>query len=181
MADSIKGNSYLEYPVNVQNGILLHRFIDSYTDSHLAFRSSTSKLHADFSHYSGVLVDIFYDHFLAKNWESFHPTPLEEFAQDFYTFIQDSYNEMTPITQHLFTHMKENNWLMRYTSIEGIEKTLTEMGGRIGRKYKLEQSVNNLVADYDSFYQDFMLFMPDIQIATKEKITELIREKGRIS
>ena len=67
MADSIKGNSYMEYPENIQKGILFHRFIDSYTDDHPSFRDSTSKLHKDFSHYSGVLVDIFYDHFLAKH------------------------------------------------------------------------------------------------------------------
>lgn len=174
MADSIKGNSYLNYPEPIQKGVLLHRFIDSYTDEHPAFRNSTSKLHADFSHYSGVLVDVFYDHFLAKNWDDFHNTPLKEFAQDFYTKIQRQYEEMTPSMQYIFPHMKNNNWLLRYPSIEGIQTTLTEMSVRIGRQYGLEKSVRNLQKDYSFFYQDFQEFITDILLATKEKKEELL-------
>ena len=177
MADSIKGNSYLEYPKNVQDGVLLHRFIDSYTDEHPAFRKSTSKLHADFSHYSGVLVDIFYDHFLAKNWLKFHPQPLETFAQDFYSYMQKNFDQMTPAMQYMFPYMKDNNWLMRYPTVEGIEKTLTEMGGRIGRQFQLEKSVNNLVAEYDSFHEDFNTFIVDINLAAKNKRKEIARNK----
>lgn len=173
MADSVKGNSYLEYPLNIQNGILLHRFIDSYTDEHPSFRKSTAKLHADFSHYSGVLVDIFYDHFLAKNWKNFHPIPLDLFAQEFYTSMQARFEQMTPAMQYMFPHMKNHNWLMRYTNIPGIEMTLTEMGSRIGRQYQLETSVKNLVAEYDSFQEDFELFFKDIQAAVKAKRIQL--------
>lgn len=174
IADSIKGNSYLEYPEDIQKGVLLHRFIDSYTDDHPAFRNSTSKLHADFSHYSGVLVDIFYDHFLAKNWRDFHPIPLNEFAQEFYTYMQKHYDLMTPAMQYMFPHMKNSNWLLRYTTIDGIEKTLTEMGSRIGREYQLELSVQNLRTDYNAFYEDFNMFIADIEVAAQKKRQELL-------
>lgn len=174
MADSIKGNSYMEYPENIQKGILLHRFIDSYTDDHPAFRNSTSKLHADFSHFSGVLVDIFYDHFLAKNWKTFHPTPLDVFAQEFYTYMQKRYDLMTPTMQYIFPYMKDNNWLLRYSTLEGIEKTLSEMGSRIGREYQLEKSVINLDKEYDSFKQDFEIFFADIKATAKDKRRELL-------
>ena len=66
IADSIKGSKYLEYPIAIQKGILLHRKIDSFTDHHPSFRNSTKKLHQRYGHYSGIIVDIFYDHFLAK-------------------------------------------------------------------------------------------------------------------
>lgn len=177
MADSIKGKSYLEYPEHIQNGILLHRFIDSYTDDHPAFRNSTSKLHADFSHYSGVLVDVFYDHFLAKNWHNFHPTPLEEFAQEFYTYMQARYDQMTPAMQYMFPYMKNSNWFMRYTTIEGIEKTLFEMGNRIGREYELEKSVINLADEYEAFHKDFDVFIEDIQVSAKNKRNKLLVPK----
>lgn len=177
MADSIKGKSYLEYPENIQNGILLHRFIDSYTDDHPAFRNSTAKLHADFSHYSGVLVDVFYDHFLAKNWQTFHPTPLDEFAQEFYTYMQERYDLLTPAMQYMFPYMKNSNWFMRYTTIEGIEKTLTEMGNRIGREYQLEKSVVNLTADYEKFQIDFNTFIADIEVTANNKRKDLLGTK----
>lgn len=174
MADSIKGNSYLDYSENIQKGILFHRFIDSYTDNHPAFRKSTAKLHADFSHFSGVLVDVFYDHFLAKNWQNFHPTPLEEFAQEFYAYMEERYDVMTSKMQYIFPHMKANNWLVRYASLEGIEKTLSEMGGRIGREYELDKSVKNLEREYTSFERDFEVFIAAIEEATNKKRRELL-------
>jgi len=177
MADSIKGNSYKEYPENIQKGILFHRFIDSYTDDHPAFRKSTAKLHSDFSHFSGVLVDVFYDHFLAKNWQSFHPTPLEEFAQEFYAYMEKRYDLMTSKMQYIFPHMKANNWLVRYASLEGIEKTLSEMGGRIGREYELDKSVKNLEREYVSFERDFEVFIAAIEEATNKKRKELLLNK----
>ena len=67
IADGIKGKKYLEYPAAIQKGILLHRAIDSYTDSHPVVRQSSKRLHANYGHYSGVIVDILYDHFLASN------------------------------------------------------------------------------------------------------------------
>ena len=68
MADGIRGKHYEYLPAEVQKGIVLHRAIDTYTDSHPIFRQSTKRLHHRYHHYAGVIVDVFYDHFLAKNW-----------------------------------------------------------------------------------------------------------------
>jgi len=68
IADSIRGNKYKHLPERVQKGIFLHREIDTYTDAHSIVRKSTKRLHKNYSHYSGIIVDIFYDHYLAKNW-----------------------------------------------------------------------------------------------------------------
>ena len=76
IADGIKGKKYLSYPASIQKGILLHRGIDSFTDSHPTVRQSTARLHENYGHYSGVIVDILYDHFLAKNWEEYHEQDL---------------------------------------------------------------------------------------------------------
>src|SRR5690554_6387545 len=82
MADGIRGKDYENFSEELKTGILLHRFIDSYTDSHPIFRQSTKKLHANYSHYSGVLVSIFYDLFLAKYWLNYLDVPLEDYVQD---------------------------------------------------------------------------------------------------
>ena len=71
MMNGIKGNDYKNFPKEIQTGILLHRHIDTYTDSHPIVRLSTKRLHEKYGHYSGVIVDILYDHFLAKNWENY--------------------------------------------------------------------------------------------------------------
>ena len=71
IADSIRGNSYLDYPEDLKNGILLHRYIDTFTDAHPIYRKSKHRLHEKYGHYSGVIMDIVYDHFLAKNWNKY--------------------------------------------------------------------------------------------------------------
>ncbi len=71
MADSIKGTDYEKFPLEIKKGILLHLHIDSFTDSNLIYRKSKHRLHEKYGHYSGVIMDILYDHFLAKNWYHF--------------------------------------------------------------------------------------------------------------
>jgi acyl carrier protein phosphodiesterase len=75
MADSIRGHHYEDYPTEIRKGILLHRAIDSFTDMHPIYRQSKHRLHEKYGHYSGVIMDIFYDHFLAKNWNKYSNEP----------------------------------------------------------------------------------------------------------
>ena len=84
ISDSIRGKNYLNYPKEIQVGILLHREIDTFTDAHPIVRKSTKRLHKNYGHYAGVIVDVFYDHFLAKNWCHYSSVPLEVFIQNFY-------------------------------------------------------------------------------------------------
>ena len=91
MADSIRGKSYEVYERDIKRGILLHRAIDSFTDMHPIYRQSKHRLHSKYGHYSGVIMDIFYDHFLAKNWSLYSKTPLEEFTTDFYILLETNY------------------------------------------------------------------------------------------
>ena len=92
VADSIKGKKYLSYPTEIKKGILLHRKIDTTTDAHPSFRKSTKRLHEKYGHYSGIIVDIFYDHFLAKNWTDYSDIPLEDYIQSFYKLLRDNFD-----------------------------------------------------------------------------------------
>ena len=92
IADGIKGKDYKNYPKEVQIGILLHRQIDSYTDSHETVRKSTKRLHEKYGHYSGVIVDILYDHFLAKNWTKYSDIPLSDYVEDFYVSLEEHFH-----------------------------------------------------------------------------------------
>ncbi|MEO1010789.1 MAG: ACP phosphodiesterase, partial [Bacteroidota bacterium] len=91
IADRIKGNKYDHLPQMVQKGIRLHREIDTYTDTHPIPRKSSKRLHKNYSHYSRVIVDIYYDHFLAKNWERYSDIPLPIFTDRFYDLLEDNY------------------------------------------------------------------------------------------
>lgn len=176
MADGIRGKSYEDYPEKLKIGILLHRFIDSFTDVHPIVRESTKRLHSKYHHYSGVAVDMFYDHFLAKNWSKYSDEPLEDFVQKFYTSLQENYEILTDKTKHLLPYMVEHNWLWNYQFLDGLENILTQMDYRTRYKSKLSFSINELKQDYEAFEAEFLSFFEELRTATAEKLAELLKE-----
>jgi acyl carrier protein phosphodiesterase len=118
MADAVKGNQYTQYELGIQRGIKLHRFIDSYTDTHPVFRRSKSRLHGkQFGHYTGVIMDMFYDHFLAANWREFHHQPLEVFTDNFYSLITPTNPKLNPLydSTKLAHPIPEHRGLKKYS------------------------------------------------------------------
>lgn len=175
MADGIRGKSYEDYPEKLKIGILLHRFIDSFTDAHPIVRESTKRLHSKYHHYSGVAVDMFYDHFLAKNWSKYSDEPLEEFVQKFYTSLQDNYDLLSDKTKHLLPYMIEYNWLWNYQFLDGLEDILKQMDHRTLYKSKLSYSIQDLKQNYDAFEAEFFPFFEELRTATVQKLEELLR------
>jgi acyl carrier protein phosphodiesterase len=151
MADGIHGKHFDTFPITIQKGIILHRSIDTFTDAHPIFRQSTKRLHANYHHYSGIIVDIFYDHFLAKNWSNYSDERLEDYSQRFYQSLRDNYDDLTPKTQKLMPYLIEYNWLLSYQTIEGIESVLTKMDTRM----KLDSNMRFSVAELKTYYSDF--------------------------
>lgn len=169
IADSIKGSKYLEYPIAIQKGILLHRKIDSFTDHHPSFRNSTKKLHQRYGHYSGIIVDIFYDHFLAKNWNDYSKTPLEKYIAHFYDILLQN-QEILPLSiQKMMPYMIESNWLLSYSSVEGITRVLKGMNKRTKHRSGMDTATDELQLFYDQFYQDFKEVFKDLkQLSSNE-------------
>ncbi|NNC70408.1 MAG: DUF479 domain-containing protein, partial [Flavobacteriaceae bacterium] len=127
MADGIRGKQYKTYPEKIQVGILLHRAIDTYTDAHPIVRRSTKRLHEKYSHYSGIIVDILYDHFLAKNWKTYSSIPLSKYVDEFYDSLEDNFEVLPTRIQKMMPYMIADNWLLSYASIDGITKVLEGM------------------------------------------------------
>lgn len=173
IADPIKGKKYLNYPPGIQKGILLHRAIDYYTDTHPVARKSTSRLFAQYSHYSSVIVDIFYDHFLAANWKDYSDVPLEIFIADFYLLLEKRFSVLPAPVQQFFPYMVEQNWLLSYASVSGIKKILYQMNRRTQGRSKMDLAVNELREYYSEFEKDFKEFFPDLQNFSQEKIKSL--------
>ncbi len=170
MADGIRGKQFETYPTLIQKGILLHREIDTYTDAHPVFRQSTKKLHENYHHYSGVIVDIFYDHFLAKNWSIYSDEKLEDYVQRFYTSLHDNYELLSERTQKLMPIMIRENWLGIYKSIEGMQHILTQMDRRTKNLSKMQFATTELISNYDIFEADFTLFFEDLRNHSAKKL-----------
>ncbi len=170
MADSIKGDNYNNYPEYIRKGILLHRSIDSFTDLHPVFRKSKHRLHDRYGHYSGVIMDIFYDHFLAKNWSNYSEIPLEKYVFNFYQLLEQHFDILTLRIQKMFPSMVRENWLLSYATIEGLAKILYQMDYRTKFSSKMQYATEELQLHYKEFEEEFTLFFEDIQKMAVEKI-----------
>lgn len=173
MADGIRGKQFEHFPEDVQKGILLHRFIDTYTDSHDIFRKSTKRLHERYHHYAGVIVDIVYDHFLAKNWAQYSDEELGLFVKRFYHSLHDNYDILTEKTQGLMPYMIERNWLLSYRTTEGIQNILTQMDRRSKNVSQMQFAVEELTEFYDEFEKEFTLFFEEMREQAKGKLLSL--------
>lgn len=173
MADSIRGNSYENYPEEIKKGILLHRSIDSFTDMHPVYRQSKHRLHEKYGHYSGVIMDIFYDHFLAKNWANYSNKKLEEYADEFYQLLRDNYDMLTDKIQGMMPYMIARNWLVSYASISGLEMILFQMDHRTKNRVAMHESIVELQKFYLEFETEFTQFFMELQEHCQQKINEL--------
>lgn len=174
IADEVKGKKHENYPKEIQAGILLHRQIDYFTDTHSIARRSKRRLHERYGHYDGVIIDILYDHFLAKNWLNYSEIPLEIYAKNVYSFFQENIGILPPEMQKLLPYMVEYNWLVGYASIAGIEKTLIGMNKRTKGISKMDLAVEDLIKHYDEFESDFNTFFEELKAFTEEETKELL-------
>jgi len=170
IADSVKGKKLIQFPLKIQKGILLHRKIDSYTDSHPIVRKSVQRLFPKYSHYSTVIVDILYDHYLATYWDEYSSTPLDTYVSDFYTLLQEYYEILPKRVQGFLPYMVSDNWLLSYASIAGIGKILYQMNHRTKNRSKMNFAVIELEKYYDDFEKEFRSFFEELKLFTKNEI-----------
>jgi acyl carrier protein phosphodiesterase len=169
MADGIRGNDYLKFPEDVIKGVLLHRQIDTFTDSHPIYRKSKHRLHDKYGHYSGVIMDILYDHFLAKNWDKYSNEKLEEYVADFYKSLENNYGILSEKTKSMMPYMIDQNWLVSYASIAGIEKILFQMDYRTKHRANMQEAIVELQEFYSEFEDEFVLFFDELIVFTNQK------------
>ncbi|MEO8253742.1 MAG: acyl carrier protein phosphodiesterase [Flavobacterium sp.] len=169
MADGIRGKQFETYPLAIQKGILLHRAIDTFTDAHPIFRESTKRLHERYHHYAGVIVDIFYDHFLAKNWNNYSDQTLEKYVASFYESLHENYTLLSERTQKMLPIMEQENWLLSYQSIEGIHQILTQMDRRTKNSSNMRFASEELHLYYGAFEKEFTLFFEEIKTYCEQK------------
>ena len=180
IADGIKGKNYKKRKKDVQIGVLLHRHIDTFTDAHKTVRKSTKRLHKKYGHYSGVIVDILYDHFLAKNWKKYCDIPLEDYINNFYDLLEEHFEILPLRIQKMMPYMITDNWLLSYASIDGISRVLEGMNRRTKNRSGMDKAVNELEEFYTEFENEFTLFFDELITSSKDKLQELNEETHEI-
>jgi len=162
IADFVKGNKKNEYPSKIRQGIELHRMIDDFTDHHPVTGRSKDRLRQKYAKYSGVITDLYYDHFLAANFPDYHQQSLQDFSHQTYAVLDQNKDLLQEKVQHFLPFMMERNWLLNYASLEGIGRTLSGLSRRVSFPNKMDESIEDLRRHYPDFEGDFREFFPSL-------------------
>lgn len=166
--DWIKGHLPGALPADLAQGAALHRAIDTWSESNDAFRRSRTRVSAGRRRYAGVLVDMFYDHLMARHWSSLHHQPLAEYCGRIYGLIRERLHEL-PADSHLaMDYMAREDWLGSYAHIEGIAAVLVRMSRRARQPNPLANGEAEFLADAAGFTSDFHDWLADIRSYTRQ-------------
>ncbi len=168
IADSIKGSKYNEYPEGMRFGILLHRKIDTYTDMHPAVMRSIQRFRHVYGKYSGVAVDMLYDHYLASDWGIYSDLSLKDFSRNFYASL-NRYKAFLPerFLQFMPIFIRKDR-LSSYADLTVFEELLQKMGEHTAMPEASEAAIDLIWSEYYNFKDDFLSFFPDLTEYTKK-------------
>lgn len=171
LGDFTKGAVEHPYSEDIRKGIALHKRVDVYTDSHPIFRSSKRIISIERRRFSGIMIDVFYDHFLAKNWDEYADIPLRDFSHRVYQVLQDNQNILPERLKRMLPGMIAG--LTSSKEMCGIDRALKGIAARIKRTNNLGDGVEELVANYQRLESDFCAFFPDLINYTTTYRTQL--------
>lgn len=162
IGDYVKGIKYLGYPEHIGKGIILHRKIDSFTDKHSITKSCKRYINEKYGKYAGIVVDIFYDHFLATNWKHYSSVPLKDFVIQKYTILS-AYDYFFPEeVKRFFPYFLQTNWLYAYSTFDGLGSVLQNMSERTTLPDFSSYAIKILKENYDDLGKNFFAFFKDI-------------------
>src|SRR5438477_1888440 len=162
IADHVKGKQFNLYSEEIQKGILLHRSIDTFTDQHKIVEQSKLLLRPYFHKYAPVIVDVFYDHFLARDWKGYHSQSLDNYSNDVYQLMENNLSLLPERAQYMLTYMKKYNWLTGYATINGMERALSGLSRRTTFDSKMEEAPKFLTEHYNLFEKHFKIFFEEL-------------------
>jgi acyl carrier protein phosphodiesterase len=164
MADSVRSSMDHEFSAGIQQGIRLHRHIDRFTDNHPLVTQSKERLRVRYHKYAPVIVDVFYDHFLAHYWKEYYPdASLGPYAEVIYTFLGKHRSVFPDRSNQFFEYMVRTNALCLYAKTEGIQRVMTGMSHRARFSSGMETCTEELILHYPEFEQEFRLFFPELR------------------
>jgi len=176
ISDFVKGSSRFGYAVNVQHGIMLHRAIDFFTDTHLATKEAKEVFRKDYRLYSAPIVDIVFDHFLANSDHYFTEASLHQFTVEVYNTLEDCSISFPPVFAHVFTYMRKENWLYDYRTRDGIRKSLRGLVRRATYLSDSETAFHLFNENYTFLNDCFHNFFPSVKNFAKQEIEKLLAD-----
>jgi len=160
LGETVKGKQYLAFPSDIQRGILLHRTIDTFTDSHEIVKKSSHYFHSTQHKFAPIVIDVVYDYFLIKHWNKFSTISFNQFKHDCYQLFQNEYESFPEKLQEIIFYLLKHDWFNNYSTKEGIQRTLKGIGSRTIYKNNL----NHILPEFEEFYteleQEFLTFFP---------------------
>ncbi|MCF8370147.1 MAG: ACP phosphodiesterase [Bacteroidales bacterium] len=162
IADAVKGRLNGRFSPGIQQGIQLHRAIDTFTDTHPVVTKSKLRLRESYGKHAGIVIDIFYDHFLSIDWERYSQTKLSDFIHESYFMLIQKFLLMPFRVQKYFPFLVVNNWLEKYSRAEGIEQVLTGMARYRALPAKVPEAMQIFNSEYEAFRNEFTLFFPEL-------------------
>jgi len=170
IGDFVKGNAYKRYPSQIAKGIMLHRKIDEYTDSHEVIKELKTLLRPEFGRYSGIIADMYFDHFLAIHFSSFSSVSLKRFARKFYLFTLLNYKYLPEKVKNFISHFIGSDRLRKYSTIEGLRNSLEIMTYHKIPALEPNKIISFLKKNYSDIDSLFLQFFPDINNFVREEL-----------
>lgn len=174
IADFVKGKQKAAYPVMIQKGIELHRAIDAFTDAHPATAKAKEFFRPHYRLYSGPIVDILYDHYLANDDSIFPANSLLPYTNSVYHILEKHTVHWPQRFLGMFTYMTLQNWLYNYRTKEGIQKSLQGMVRRAAFITDSTKAIEVFTDNYDELRTCYEAFFPDVKQMAKQKLAELL-------
>jgi acyl carrier protein phosphodiesterase len=171
IADFVKGKKKDDYPDEIRKGIELHRFIDHFTDHHETVLKSIRRVQHRQEKYSGVVIDVLYDHFLAANFSEFSAASLQDFSNNTYKILKENWDVLPEGVHYFLPFMIERNWLLNYATIDGIGNALSGLSRRVKYANRMNEAVKDLQENYADLESDFRTFFPELSQEVAKKLT----------
>lgn len=163
LGDFVKAGGQAGYPPEVAREIQLHRYIDSYTDSHPSVRSAVQLFGAGRRRYAGIVLDVFYDHLLSRRWADYSSTPKEELIQRFYRAVAQYEPLLPERLRAILPRMVAQDWLGSYEDLNSVELAVNRISLRLSRNgHLLREGLLDLRQHHDALAQGFDHFFPEL-------------------
>ena len=162
LGDFVKGRLGDNYPNEILKGIKTHRKVDFYTETHQVVKEARNLISPDRRRYAGVLVDIFFDHFLTVHWDNYSDIKIDDFINKAYD-VMLKYREIYPENGKVFIpRIVEMDWLRQYESFDGLKLVFERMSHRVKRENPLSGSEVELMSNYSTLGEKFDIFFPEL-------------------
>ena len=162
IGDFVKGSVGAHFSAEITNGIVFHRQVDTFTDSHKLTRASRSLFSPHRRRFAGIIIDICYDHFLSRHWSTYADTELPAFIERIYAVLKRHRSILPLKLQTVLPRMFKQNWLACYLTLDGVDITLNRIAKRISRENCLNGSIDEVKNNYQRLEENFLTFFPDL-------------------